>query len=335
MLKRILILVVLTLMLLSPVVAGAIFIEVPLLVLEPGPAPDVEERSKIGAQTYPSEGSIHLTTARVNNPSGSTTVEILKGLFDSDQHVVPRDSIYPPGQSDEQTEGTQAAQMTQSESDAATAALYELGMPSVDDGVFINEVLSDGPSDGKLKAGDVITGIDGTPISTIDGMGKLMDALKPGDEVEVQVRREGAEDSFELRTRKAEKDGKAELGITVSQSRRPPIEIRIDAEDIGGPSAGLIFALSIYDRLIPEDLTGGLIIAGTGTIENKPGESGKVGEVGSVDLKVKGAEMIGADVFLVPRKELDDARKAAQPGMKVIGISTLSDAIKELRKLAS
>ncbi len=325
-----------TLLILSPVIAGAFFIELPLLVLEPGPAVNVEERSKIDAPTYPSKGSIHLTTARVKSPSGSTTLEILKGLLSPDQHVLPREAIYPSGQSDKQTEGTQAAQMTQSESDAATAALNELGMPSIEDGVFVNQVDSKGPSDGKVEPGDVIVALNGSSVTNIEQMSGILEKLDVDAPVEVQVRRGSEEKTFDVRTAEPQKrPGKPEIGVVVSQSHKAPIAISIDADDIGGPSAGLIFAVSIYDRLVPEDLTGGRVIAGTGTIENLPEQSGKVGGVGSVDLKVKGAEKAGADVFLVPKEELAEAKKVAPKSMKVVGISTLSDAIRALRKLAA
>lgn len=334
--RRTTLLVALILVTIAPFALFATLVRLPLLVLEPGPAPNVERRSEIAAQTYPSRGSIHLTTARVNAPEGATTVEILEGLIDPDKHVVSRDAVYPAGRSDEETEGVQAAQMTQSESAAATAALYELGMPSVQDGVFVNEVLTEVPSARRLLAGDVITGLDGKPVATLDDLTAALDSRRPGEEVELEVRRDGESKRFRVRTIESEsRRGKAEIGVKASQSNQSPIEIRIDAEDIGGPSAGLMFALSIYDRLIPEDITGGRKIAGTGTIENRPDQSARVGEVGAIDLKIKAARKIGADVFVVPRREVAEARSAASPGMTVIGVTTLSDAIGQLKRLAA
>ena len=337
--RRITLMAISTCLVLALLVAGAFLLDLPMLVLEPGPAPDVATRSEIGARTYPSKGSMHLTTARVNSPSGSTAVEILEGLLDGDKHVVPRESVYPSGQTDEQTEGAQAAQMAQSESAAATAALNELGMPSIPDGVFVTEVVAGGPAAKapaarRIRAGDVITGVDGQPVLTLDDLNKALELHEPGDEVAFEVNRDGESKKFAVRTvESSQRPGRAEIGVKVSQSNKAPIEISIDAEEIGGPSAGLMFALSIYDRLIPEDLTGGRKIAGTGTIENLPDKSGKVGEVGAVDLKIKGASKVGAKVFVVPEGELAAARSAATAGMTVIGVSTLSDAIEQLRKL--
>ena len=319
---------------LAPFVAAAFLLELPVLVLEPGPSPDVAKRSEIHAPTYPSEGSMHLTTARVNSPSGSTPVEILDGLIDGDKHVVPRSSVYPSGRTDEQTEGVQVAQMSQSESEAATAALNELGLPSIPDGVFVNEVVGDVPAAKRIHAGDVITAVDGQRVVTLEDLMRALEAHKPGDQVALEVHREGETKNLKVETvESSEMKGKAEVGVKVSQSNKAPIEIAIDAEEIGGPSAGLMFALSIYDRLVPEDLTGGQKIAGTGTIENQPDKSGKVGEVGAIELKIKGAIKIGAEVFVVPKGELAAARSAATPGIKVIGVSTLSEAIDQLKKL--
>ena len=333
--RRFLLLAALIPLILGPFVLIALYVELPILVLEPGPAPDVAERSKIAAQTFPSKGSIHLTTARVNAPGGSTAVEILEGLLDGDKHVLPREAVYPSGRSDEQTEGVQAAQMTQSESAAATAALNALGMPSIEDGVFVNEVVTGAPAARRIEAGDVIVTIEGSPVTTVSQLESALEMRKPGDDVAIEVRRGGDTKKLTVSTAESsDEKGRAEIGVKVSQSHRSPIEIAIDAEDIGGPSAGLMFALSIYDRLIPEDLTGGRKIAGTGTIENTADRSARVGEVGAVDLKIKAARKIGADVFVVPRGEAREARAAAAPNMTVIAVSTLSDAISQLRRLA-
>jgi PDZ domain-containing protein len=332
--RRSLLLAALIALTLGPFVLIALFVELPILVLEPGPAPDVARRSKIGAHTFPSEGSIHLTTARVNSPSGSTAVEIVEGLVDGDKHVLPREAVYPAGRSEQETKGVQAAQMSQSESAAATAALNALGMPSIEDGVFVNEVVTGVPAARRIEAGDVIVAVGGSPVTTVSQLGSALEKRRPGDEVELEVRRGGDTKKVTVRTvESGDEEGKAEIGVKVSQSHRSPIEIAIDAEDIGGPSAGLMFALSIYDRLTPEDLTGGRKIAGTGTIENS-GRSARIGEVGAVDLKIKAARKIGADVFVVPRGELREAQAAAAPNMTVIGVSTFSEAISQLRRLA-
>ncbi len=324
---------VLTSFVATAVVLG-MFVKLPLLVLEPGPAPDVAKRTRISAETYPSEGSIHLTTAQVKVPEGATGSQILQAIFDPDKIVYPRESIYPSDESPEHTESIQAAQMTQSELEAAVAALSELGMPYRSEGVFVSTISEDSPAADKLIAGDVITAIDSTPVLLVEELRAELAGRAPGATVRLDVVRDGKMRSLAVKTTDpAEGRDGAGLGATLVQYRKAPIEVSISSKDIGGPSAGLIYALSIYDRLVPEDLTGGRTIAGTGTIGNADERSGIVGAVGSVSLKVKGARLIGADVFLVPKGEADEARQAAGSDMDVIGVSTLKEAIAELRKL--
>lgn len=332
--RRRLLVVILIAAILSPVILVASFVPIPLLVLEPGPAPDVAERSRIEATTYPSKGSMHLTTAQVRSPGGATTAEVILGLLSSDKHVVPRESVYPSDQSDQDTESVQMAQMAQSGSAAAAAALNELGMPYVADGVFVNEVESGDPASQRLVAGDIITSLNRVPVVSVVDLTEALEAVDAGGTVRLRVMRGSDENMLTVKTvESSDEPGKAELGIKVSQSHRAPVRVDISAQEIGGPSAGLMFALSIYDRLVPEDLTGGKVIAGTGTIENSGSTSGKVGEVGAVELKVAGAQKIGADVFIVPKLEAPEAEAAAYPGLEVIGVSTLAEAISALEML--
>lgn len=310
------------------------FVKLPLLILEPGPAPDVSRRTDIDAVTYPSAGSIHLTTAQVRAPGGATGADLLKAIFDPDKVVFSREAIYPSGESYAHTESTQAAQMTQSELEAAVAALNELGMPYKAEGVFVSEIAESSPASRRLVAGDVIVAIEGKPVVLVEDLTVELKRRSPGDSVSLEVLRGRDTKSFSVKTSEPPAGSKgAGLGAELVQYRKAPIEVSISSRDIGGPSAGLIYALSIYDRLVPDDITGGRTIAGTGTIENSDKRTGTVGAVGSVDLKVKGADRIGAEVFLVPKAELADAKKVAGSDMEVIGVSSLKEAIAELKKL--
>ncbi|HYN98350.1 MAG TPA: PDZ domain-containing protein [Actinomycetota bacterium] len=310
------------------------FVKLPLLVLEPGPAPDVAKRTRISAQTYPSDGSIHLTTAQVRSPEGATAKDVLLAIFNPDKVVFPRESIYPADESHEHTESIQAAQMTQSELEAAVAALSELGMPYQEEGVFVSEIAESSPAARRLIAGDVITSVDGKPVTLLKDLTQELEKLPAGSSVRLEVTRGEKKEAFTVKTAKARGESKgSSLGAELVQYRKAPVDVSISSRDIGGPSAGLIYALSIYDRLVPDDITGGRTIAGTGTIENTEKRIGVVGAVGSVNLKVKGADRIGADVFLVPKAELEEARKVAGSDMEVIGVSSLKEAIAELEKL--
>ncbi|MEX0790050.1 MAG: PDZ domain-containing protein [Actinomycetota bacterium] len=320
--------------LLGLVAVLGMFVKLPLLILEPGPAPDVSRRTTIAAQTFPSEGSIHLTTAQVRAPGGATGSEILKAIFNPDKIVFPREAIYPSDESHAHTESIQAAQMSQSELDAAVAALSELGMPYKPEGVFVSEIAESAPAARRLAAGDVITAVEGKQVTLLKDLTEELEELPSGTSVRLDVLRGSEQQSFSVKIVEPSggSNGSA-LGAELVQYRRAAIDVAISSKDIGGPSAGLIYALSIYDRLVPEDITRGRTIAGTGTIENTDKLVGVVGVVGSVELKVKGAQRIGAEVFLVPKAELQQARDAAGADIRVIGVSSLKEAIAELKKL--
>lgn len=308
-------------------------VRLPVLVLEPGPAFDVAERTRIEAPTFPSRGSIHLTTAQVDDPLGATAKELLEAILQPDRILYPRESIYPSDRAPEHTESTQAAQMVQSELAAAVAALRELGRPYQPEGVFVAEVETPGPAARSLVAGDIITAVDSRPVKLLDDLAEQLEGKAAGATVHLEVQRRTRKLEFPVKTVKPLSETGSALGAELAQYNKPPVDVSISSRDIGGPSAGLMYALSIYDRLVPEDITRGWTVAGTGTIENAGSRSGVVGPVGSVELKVKGARRIGAGVFLVPKEELEQAREAAGPQMRVIGVATLEEAISELSKL--
>jgi PDZ domain-containing protein len=316
--------------------AVGLTVPVPLLVLEPGPAPDLSKRTELSAPTYPSKGSFHFTTTQIASVDGVTIYQALLAAVDPKKGVLPRESIYPDGYSRKQTERAQAAQMTESQDAAAVAALDEIGLPYEPDGVLVTQLVRDSDAYRKLHAGDIIVGLDGAPIARLADMNKVVAARRVGEPILVSVKRESRTRELSVRTVESGKGrGKPSLGIKAQQNHKPPFEVRIDNSDIGGPSAGLMLALSIYDLLEPDDLTGGKTIAGTGSIENSRGRSGAVGEVGAITQKVESAKRIGAQVFLVPRVELEAARRVAEPSMKVIGVSTLREAIAVLRRMGA
>ncbi|MDQ4149186.1 MAG: PDZ domain-containing protein [Actinomycetota bacterium] len=316
------------------VVGLAPFVTIPVLVLEPGPAPDLAGRTEISAPTYPSRGSFHLTTTQIKSVEGSKLARILAAIIDPDKSVLPRESVYPRGYSRKQTEGVQAAQMTQSENSAVVAALRELGLPYEPDGVAVVRVSREADALQKLRAGDVILAADGKPVVRLGDLNGAVAALSVGQPIRLSVRRGEAIEEVLVRTITSRFNrGKAILGISAEQHYRAPVEVKVDNKDIGGPSAGLMLALSIYDLLTPEDLTGGRKIAGTGTIDNRPERIGVVGKVGAMDQKIESARRIGATIFIAPRAEAEDARRAAPPQMKVIGVRSLHEAIAALREL--
>ena len=297
--------------------------------IAPGPAPDALKLTKIDARTYSSQGSFHLTTALVS-ADGISLADFIRESLDKDVQLVDKSAIYPPDRSREDSNKEHAQEMSQSQESASIAAVRELGLPIIEEGAFINEVRRKGAAPADLKAGDVIVKIDSTAIARADDIRNYLAGKKPGDTVSVTLQRDGDLKTVSVKTVNAsDAPGKARLGITTTTQTKLPFNITIDAKDIGGPSAGLIFAISIYDLLEPTDLTGGKVIAGTGEIT----PDGKVRKIGAVAQKIRGAENIHAKVFLVPRDELAEAKAALHTDMKIIPVSTLHEALEALRKL--
>lgn len=323
----------LTILLAGPVFATAL--RFPMLVMEPGPAPDITDKSEILSSTFESSGSFHLTTVQIKRPEGSTLFEAVKAILAADKFLVPRSAVYPPGGSDEQVDRVQSAQMVQSEVSAAAVAFSALGIEYEPAGALVMELLPGSSASEVLVPGDVITAVDDRPVESIDDLIEEIAMRSVGEPVAVTVQRDGVMVTEKIQTvQSPEEPGRTAMGVQISQYHRAPIDIDFDAADIGGPSAGLMFALSIYDRLEEEDLTGGKTIAGTGTLDSSQDGSASVGGVGAVELKVRGAMNLGADVFLVPTGSLEEARTVAGASMTVIGVSTFEEAVAALERLA-
>ena len=317
--------------------AVAALLPVPYVALEAGPVTNtlgsVGKTQLIridGRETYPVSGNLDLTTVHVLGGPGSQLglVTALRGWLDDGIAIVPEDTVYPPGETAKEAEKESAAEMRDSQENATTAALHELGIP-VEITSFVQDVPAGSPSTGKLEKGDELVAIDGTPVAGGTQLRELITAHDPGDEVQVTVRRDGAERTETITTEKAE-DGRAIVGITTRDEADYPFTVDISLEDVGGPSAGLMFALGIVDKLTPGSLTDGAHIAGTGTID----DTGHVGAIGGITQKMIGAERAGATVFLAPAGNCDEARKTVPDGLRLVKAGTLSSAVSSLEQLA-
>jgi len=326
-------------------IAG-LWLPVPFVTLAPGPVTDTLGSAKgvtlidiEGRRTYPTGGKLELTT--VEETPRLSLLSALQDWFDGDRAVVPRELIQPPGQSqkDIQQENTQA--MLDSQDLATAAALGELGIESTGTSIAVAAVPADSPAAGKLAVNDVITEVNGTPIHSQAELRSEIGKVKPGEDVKVTFQRAPttgagggttATRTTVITTRAAPDDAKRPIiGITTTEKRAYPFTVRIRISDVGGPSAGLMFALGIIDLLTPGELTGGRTIAGTGTID----ESGKVGPIGGIQQKILGARNSGATAFLVPADNCTDAKKTAPRGLQLIKVDKLSGAVDALEKLGS
>ncbi|HVE76989.1 MAG TPA: PDZ domain-containing protein [Actinomycetota bacterium] len=297
------------------------------VALYPGPTRDAEKLTKVDARTYSSEGSFNLTTVRLLDRP--TIAEAINAAWDRESSVHPRRLFYPEDLSDTQIHQRQAAQMDQSQDAAALAALSLLGLTPCGGVVEIRSVEETAPSFQFLRAGDVVISVDGTRTMTLEELNKAVRRHPIGETMTLGVCREGAPTEFTFATTSSPSaPSKSAIGVTLGWVALP-FSVKIDASEIGGPSAGLIFALAIYDLLVPEDLTGGKTIAGTGAITPE----GIVEIVGGVPHKVEGAEAIKAEIFLAPISEVGEARAALESDMQVIGVRTLAEAVEVLRKL--
>jgi PDZ domain-containing protein len=297
----------------------------PLVTLHPGPALDATSLVEIDAQTYPSKGSIHLTTVSLLD---ANLWDAVRGWLSPNVDVYPKSAFYPSGLSDEEVIRENAAEMDTSEIAATVAALSELGFRLEADGALVRATQPGTSARRKLRPGDVIVEVDGRPVVSPVDVKSAIQRRRVGEVVEVSVMRAGERRLLPMRTMPARgAGGGGVIGAELLQSFRLPFGVAIDAGEVGGPSAGLAFALAIVELLDPLDLTRGRIIADTGTIDFE----GRVGVVGGIQQKARGAARLGASLFLVPKAQQEEARAEAGPRMRVIGVSSLHEAVEVLR----
>lgn len=308
---------------------GILAAPIPYVVLGPGPTVNTlgEEDGKeviqiTGQETSTSAGQLRLTTVGVQPEV--KLLSAIAGWFSDDQAVVPYELIYPPGQTEKQVDERNAEDFAASQTSAETAALRELGYPVQ---VVVKAVRPDGPAEGKLAAGDVITSVNGAALPAASTLTQLIRAEPVGSTLTIGYTRDGAPATAEIISQ--EQDGVPRIGVEIESQQPRPFELKIDLNDIGGPSAGLMFALGIIDKIEAEDLTGGKIIAGTGTID----EEGRVGPIGGIPQKLVGAKDAGAVAFLVPADNCAEAVRNAQPDLPLLRVGTLDQALTALAAL--
>jgi len=332
---------VLVFCLLVALVVLAVFLPVPYVTMSPGPTVNVLGESGdrpiievTGRRTYPTEGDLRLTTVSVTNPDRKIGLgEALGAWFDGARAVYPRDAIYPPGQTPEDVEQQSSVEMVSSQDTAIAAALTELGyeLPLQ---VEVLDVTKGAPADGKLRTRDRVLEVNGTKIRDADQVAKAIQRTGPGKPAEFVVRR-GDETRTYLVEAEASKDDpdRAVVGISIGTGYDFPFDVSVRLSDrIGGPSAGLIFSLGVYDTLTPGSLTGGTDVAGTGTID----QDGRVGPIGGIQQKIVAAADAGAKIFLVPPDNCDSALHAdvTKDEIKLVRAPTMHSAVESLEAYA-
>jgi Lon-like protease len=325
-------------------------VKVPYVILLPGPVtntlgnvpsadtatgkPGGPVISISGAQTHPTTGRLYLTTVEEvpgdcgTNPS---LWDALKAWFSRTQTVEPQQVECPPGQSSQAVQQEDAQEMSQSQSDAVTAALFELGYHPTTQHVTVNSVEPGVPAASVLQPADVILAVNGKAVTTVAELHAAVSKVPVGSSISLTIQRNGKPQTVTTKTIKGV-GGASMVGFTPDRTATFPgikVHIGIDPDVIGGPSAGTALALGIIDKLTPESLTGGRTIAGTGTVDG----FGVVGPIGGIQQKIAAAVKAGASVFFAPASECPDAKAAAPRSLTLIKVSTLHGAVTALRTL--
>jgi Lon-like protease len=318
--------------------AIAVLIPVPYVILGPGPTLNTLGKDSSGQPlitisghpTYPTIGHLNLVTVGYQGGPG-VTINIFSALaawLNPHEAVVPESELFAPGQTQQQSQQQDTQQMTGSQQDATAAALTELHIPYQTQ-VVVVQAQPGYPAYGVLKSGDVITAVDGTPVTSEPDLTSLIGAHPAGSTLTLTIVRGGQTKTVQVGTK--ESGGRPVMGVQVTEQYQFPFTVKFSVGDIGGPSAGMMFALGIIDKLAPMNLTGGKFIAGTGEIE----PSGKVDPIGGIQQKMVGARNAGATIFLAPAANCSDVKGAIPAGLQVVKVSTLNQAVTYLEDLKS
>jgi PDZ domain-containing protein len=299
--------------------AAAVLLPAPYVIESPGPTfntiGEVNGRPLIqvdGRESFRPEGQLDLTTVFVSGgPNGTVNVlDTFRAWLSPTENVIPEQLVYPAGTTSSELQQRNAVAMTSSQESAIAAALSHENIAFTEE-LSVVEVVGGSAAEGILQDGDLLLAIDGEEIDTIGVLrSELNDA--GGSAVTLSIIRDGAPRDVE-----------------VTPNRSPEGDYQLD--NVGGPSAGTMFALGIIDNLEDGDLTGGRHFAGTGTIDS----TGVVGPIGGIAQKLVGARSAGAEFFLAPADNCDEVVGNIPDGLTVVKMETLDDAVAAVETLAA
>jgi PDZ domain-containing protein len=308
-------------------------IRLPYYAYSGGPVGDAIHSVQVSeVATYDPEGELMMLTVASQevNP-----FEALVAGFDPDVDLVPREAVRRPDESVEDFVARNRANMDLSRETAITLALTRLGFEVVtrSDGVLVAELVEGAPAASVLQIDDVITAVEGEAVELADQIGPIVAERQVGDVIGLTVNRGSEVLDLEVTLIAREDDPAVPMigisAIALNPRFEYPFPINIDAGLVGGPSAGLMYTLAVMELLAPDDLTHGVVVAGTGTIDS----AGNVGPIGGVRQKVVAAEAAGAEVMLVPASNLEEALTARRQEMELIPVATLDEALAALATL--
>ena len=306
-------------------------------VLDNGSSSDQDVLKVSGTETYPTEGALRMTTVSVSGCPGYpvTTADLIAAWISADKRIVDRDEVCPQDQSAEQVEETGKAQMTASQDSAVIAALVETGKAGAMH-LTVTEVTEQQTST-EIQAGDVLETItpeggQTTTLASFSQLRELMTTIPEGTRVTLGVRRGDQKASAALTTIAPQEGTTGSLlGLSLKISVDSPVEATFGLSDVGGPSAGMMFALGVVDEITPGSLTSGKDISGTGTIDM----TGQVGPIGGIQQKMAGARESGSTFFLAPASNCNEVTGHEPKGMQVFAVNTLHEAVAATEAIAS
>jgi Lon-like protease len=318
------------------VVLGAVMflLPTPYAIFGPGPATNVLGTIEVdgkdkplltvqGARSYPQagRGALDMTTIEVfGGPGGQVSLfDALRSWLSPERAVVPEADVFPPGQSAEQVRDENAQEMSTSQENATAAGLREVGL-KVPEKVSVASVDPKVPAASVLRAGDQVVRVAGQDATDSASVRSVIGARAPGDVLPVTVLRGGR--SVQVSARTTSRDGRTVLGVSLRSGYDFPVKVSFASQDVGGPSAGMMFALGVYDLLTPGDLTGGQKVAGTGTIDG----AGTVGPIGGIAQKMVGAKKAGARWFLAPADNCSEVLGHVPDGLRVVRTGRLHES---------
>lgn len=304
----------------------------PYVIEQPGPVFDTlgttehdgEERPLINipdAPTFPTEGELNLLTVSVvgNRETRPNWFEVLGAWASPQKAVLPLDAVFPPNVSTSDREQANQVAMVNSQQDAIAAALLNLDYP-VGRTLVVNALSTDSPAEGVLQPGDVIVAVNG---DSAEDLADLRAAVQlNGTEKPASLTITRAGETLEVQVTPTMVGDAAVLGVAIATEYTFPIDVQIQLDNVGGPSAGMMFALGIIDKLTPDPLTAGKDWAGTGTID----ADGVVGPIGGIRQKMFGALDAGAKWFLAPETNCTEVVGHVPDGLTVFAVDTLDEA---------
>lgn len=325
------------------------FYKLDYYIMKPGSAYDVSQFVTVENGDLDDEGTLSLMTVAMGR---ATPITYIIAYFNEFEEIMRLEDVFHNEEDEREYNVRQLKLMTDSQFNAIYVAYQKAGLPFTVDyhGITVLNVLSGGASDGELQPGDKIEEVDGQIIQQAADLIKVLESKEENDEVKLVInRKDKLLDRVITLKEIPNSDGKIGLGITYSENKTIKTEpkVKVDANDIGGPSAGLMFTLEILNQLLEEDITKGYLIAGTGEMN----EDGTVGRIGGIEKKVVAAHEDGMEIFFVPDDEISERAKEANPhilsnyeaavrtaekiktDMQIVPVKTIDDALEFLEEL--